>query len=148
ARVDGRSIFLDAGTRPFPGRWRTESGLPGSKHPQPRSRSSVLADAGPHAPHHPYLSSLESRYPRAMKSSSRSIPPLEKVLDTPSAADDVRIEGVGPEGSLPLTPERLRSESSGNLFGLTQNAGMGWNPRELGRPEYLIVSTQGGLRDE
>jgi putative YjhG/YagF family dehydratase len=42
----------------------------------------------------------------------------------------------------------LRGEPSGNLFGLTQDAGMGWNPRELGRPEYLIISTQGGLRGD
>jgi putative YjhG/YagF family dehydratase len=41
----------------------------------------------------------------------------------------------------------LLNEPSGNLFGLTQNAGMGWNPEDLGRPQYLIISTQGGLRD-
>jgi xylonate dehydratase len=38
-------------------------------------------------------------------------------------------------------------ESSGNLFGLTQNAGMDWNPDDVGRAQYLIVSTRGGLRD-
>jgi putative YjhG/YagF family dehydratase len=32
------------------------------------------------------------------------------------------------------------------LFGLTQNAGMGWNPAEVGRKQFLILSTQGGLR--
>jgi putative YjhG/YagF family dehydratase len=42
----------------------------------------------------------------------------------------------------------LRSEPSGNLFGLTQDAGMGWNPDALGGPEYLILSTMGGLRNE
>jgi putative YjhG/YagF family dehydratase len=41
----------------------------------------------------------------------------------------------------------LRDEPSGTLFGMTQNAGMGWNPADVGRPQYLIVSTQGGLRD-
>jgi dihydroxyacid dehydratase/phosphogluconate dehydratase len=35
---------------------------------------------------------------------------------------------------------------SGHLFGYSQNAGMGWNPAELGRREYLILSTQGGIR--
>src|SRR5262249_58535619 len=35
---------------------------------------------------------------------------------------------------------------SGNIFGLTQNAGMGWNPAEVGRRQFLILSTQGGLR--
>jgi putative YjhG/YagF family dehydratase len=40
----------------------------------------------------------------------------------------------------------LLERPSGDLFGLTQNAGMGWDPRELGRPQYLILSTQGGIR--
>ena len=42
----------------------------------------------------------------------------------------------------------LLEEPSGNLFGMTQDAGMGWNPAEVGRPQFLIVSTQGGLRAE
>jgi putative YjhG/YagF family dehydratase len=29
---------------------------------------------------------------------------------------------------------------------MTQNAGMGWNPTEVGRKQFLILSTQGGLR--
>jgi putative YjhG/YagF family dehydratase len=53
---------------------------------------------------------------------------------------------VGPSGQLPLTPEQLRHAPSGDLFGWTQNAGMGWDPATLGRPEFLILSTQGGLR--
>ena len=52
----------------------------------------------------------------------------------------------GPRGSLPLTAEMLRDSPSGDIFGLTQNAGMGWDPRELGRPQYLMLSTQGGVR--
>src|SRR3954469_708868 len=40
----------------------------------------------------------------------------------------------------------LRARPSGDLFGWTQNAGMGWNPAELGRKQFLILSTQGGLR--
>src|SRR5687767_7781367 len=42
----------------------------------------------------------------------------------------------------------LRNEPSGNIFGLTQNAGMGWRPDALGGPQYVIVSTMGGLRSE
>jgi putative YjhG/YagF family dehydratase len=42
----------------------------------------------------------------------------------------------------------LLQEPSGNLFGLTQNVGMGWDPSEVGKPQYLMVSTQGGLRAE
>ena len=40
----------------------------------------------------------------------------------------------------------LLNSPSGDLFGLTQNAGMGWNPAEAGRKQFLILSTQGGLR--
>jgi putative YjhG/YagF family dehydratase len=40
----------------------------------------------------------------------------------------------------------LLERPSGDIFGLTQNAGMGWDPRELGRPQYLMLSTQGGIR--
>ncbi len=54
----------------------------------------------------------------------------------------------GPSGALPLSPEMLLTEPSGNLFGLTQNAGMGWEPNRLLDPEFLILSTHGGLRAE
>ena len=54
----------------------------------------------------------------------------------------------GPQGQLPLTEQLLNHSPSGDLFGMTQNAGMGWNPNELLRDQYLILSTQGGLRSE
>jgi putative YjhG/YagF family dehydratase len=40
----------------------------------------------------------------------------------------------------------LLSQPSGNLFGLSQDAGMGWDPTRLLDPEYLILSTHGGMR--
>jgi putative YjhG/YagF family dehydratase len=52
----------------------------------------------------------------------------------------------GPAGKLPLTDEMLRHWASGHLFGLTQNAGMGWKPEDMLGPQYLILSTQGGVR--
>ncbi len=58
----------------------------------------------------------------------------------------IQTRGSGPAGSLPLTEEMLSQSPSGDLFGLTQNAGMGWNPSELGLKQFLILSTQGGLR--
>lgn len=61
---------------------------------------------------------------------------------------DITTEGPGPQGRLPLTPEILRTAPSGEIFGWTQDAGMGWNPAELGRKEFLILSTQGGIRGE
>ncbi len=54
--------------------------------------------------------------------------------------------GEGPAGSLPLDEDMLRNAPSGDLFGLTQNAGMGWRPSRLRQPEFLILSTQGGIR--
>lgn len=59
---------------------------------------------------------------------------------------ELRTSGAGPAGSLPLTEEMLRNWASGDLFGMTQNAGMGWRPAELTRPEFLILSTSGGIR--
>lgn len=59
---------------------------------------------------------------------------------------DVVTRAPGPSGSLPLTDEMLRKWPSGHLFGLTQNAGMGWSPKEMLGPQFLVLSTQGGVR--
>ncbi len=58
----------------------------------------------------------------------------------------VNTHAPGPAGQLPLPAEWLRETASGNVFGWTQDAGMGWNPAQLGKPEFLILSTQGGIR--
>ena len=60
----------------------------------------------------------------------------------------IHTKAPGPTGSLPLTDEMLRERPSGDLFGWSQNAGMGWRADEMGRAPYLILSTQGGLRGE
>ena len=59
---------------------------------------------------------------------------------------DVSTRAPGPTGALPLTPQMLRERPSGDLFGWTQNAGMGWNPAALGGKEFLMLSTHGGIR--
>jgi xylonate dehydratase len=59
---------------------------------------------------------------------------------------DVETSADGPSGLLPLTPEFLRESPSGDVFALSQNAGMGWNPARTRGDEFLILSTQGGLR--
>src|SRR5215204_1468068 len=59
---------------------------------------------------------------------------------------DVSTRASGPAGALPLTAEMLRDRPSGDLFGWTQNAGMGWEPAALGGREFLILSTHGGIR--
>ena len=63
-----------------------------------------------------------------------------------SSLFDVQTNATGPTGSLPLDEEFLRNAPSGDIFGLTQDAGMGWSPRRLRNPEFLILSTQGGIR--
>ena len=59
----------------------------------------------------------------------------------------VQTKAAGPPGFLPLTPEMLLERPSGDIFALSQNAGMGWNPSHLNRREFLILSTQGGIRN-
>ncbi|MEX0977904.1 MAG: dihydroxy-acid dehydratase, partial [Pirellulales bacterium] len=66
-------------------------------------------------------------------------------------SDDPRIYEVlthaaGPQGKLPLDDDMLRNWSSGDLFGWSQNAGMGWDPRAMTGPQFLLLSTQGGMR--
>jgi putative YjhG/YagF family dehydratase len=68
------------------------------------------------------------------------------VEPTDPAVYDLVTATPGPAGRLPLTPELLRNAPSGDLFGWTQNVGMGLNPADLGRKEFLILSTHGGLR--
>src|SRR5438477_12024024 len=77
-----------------------------------------------------------------------ALPSLESVLGSASAVAAGRLAGEGPAGRLPLTADMLREEPSGNVFGLTQNVGMGWSPAALDGPQYVIVSTHGGLRSE
>ncbi len=59
---------------------------------------------------------------------------------------NVQTTAAGPQGSLPLSPEMLRESPSGDLFGLSQNAGMGWPVTEMLGPQFLMLSTQGGMR--
>ncbi len=70
----------------------------------------------------------------------------EIVGETDDEIYQVRTRAPGPSGKLPLTIEQVVEAPSGHIFGYSQNAGMGWNPDELGRGEFLIVSTQGGIR--
>ena len=59
---------------------------------------------------------------------------------------DVRTKVPGPKGALPLTPDILLHRPSGDIFGWTQNAGMGWDPSKLANKEVLLLSTHGGIR--
>jgi len=59
---------------------------------------------------------------------------------------DVPSRAPGPQGRLPYTPEMLRERPSGDLYGWTMNAAMGWEPARMNAEEVLILSTHGGLR--
>ncbi|EDY21360.1 dehydratase, YjhG/YagF family [Chthoniobacter flavus Ellin428] len=65
--------------------------------------------------------------------------------DDPSIYE-LRTRAPGPAGALPLTEDLLRTAPSGDLFGLTQNVGMGWEPERANDRQFLILSTAGGLR--
>jgi len=58
----------------------------------------------------------------------------------------IQTRATGPVGKLPLTEDQLLNSPSGDLFGLSQNVGMGWNAGQAGQDQFLILSTQGGLR--
>lgn len=58
----------------------------------------------------------------------------------------ISTKAKGPQGSLPLTEEMLREWPSGDLFGLSQSVGMGWDPQTVTGKQFLLLSTQGGLR--
>ncbi len=77
----------------------------------------------------------------------RQPPSTENIFGSP-AESDYRIvtSSPGPPGQLPVEAEDLLGRPSGDIFGWTQDVGMGWNPAELRRPEFLILSTQGGIR--
>ena len=71
---------------------------------------------------------------------------FDVIVESDRAVWAIETAGAGPQGRLPLTAEMLLEQPSGDIFGLTQNAGMGWDPRELLRPQFLTLSTQGGIR--
>jgi len=71
---------------------------------------------------------------------------LSELLETDFWGLRDQTSAPGPQGELPLTDEILKTWSSGDLFGLTQAAGMGWKPEDLLGEQYLVVSTQGGVR--
>ena len=73
---------------------------------------------------------------------------LNALLSGEDSIYDIRTKAPGPEGALPLTDDMLKERPSGDIFGMTQNAGMGWRASELGRRQFLILSTQGGIRAE
>ena len=60
----------------------------------------------------------------------------------------IRTHSSGPSGTINLTEEVLRHAPSGNLFGLSQNVGMGWDAKNFLGPQFLILNSHGGVRAE
>jgi putative YjhG/YagF family dehydratase len=78
---------------------------------------------------------------------SLDMPPFDERFDSgdPSLYD-VITHGPGPQGKLPLTGKMLRHRPSGDAFGMTEDAGMGWEPAALAGPQYVMISNLGGVR--
>jgi putative YjhG/YagF family dehydratase len=73
--------------------------------------------------------------------------PLEAILSNDDESlYDVATHAPGPPGELPVSERVLADAPSGDLFGLVQNIGMGWEPSRASADTYVLLSHQGGLR--
>ncbi len=73
--------------------------------------------------------------------------PLENILGSDEESIyNIVTHAPGPKGLLPLTEDVLRSAPSGEIFAMSQNVGMGWDPARLSDRQFLLLSTQGGIR--
>jgi len=71
----------------------------------------------------------------------------DELLESPDESIlEVATYGPGPEGEVPLTAEMLSHRPSGDAFGMTEDAGMGWEPAALAGPQFVMLSTMGGIR--
>ncbi len=59
---------------------------------------------------------------------------------------DVATHAPGPAGELPLGKDFLAGAPSGDLFGMIQDVGMGWEPSQVNADAFLLLSHQGGIR--
>ncbi|MEM7011305.1 MAG: YjhG/YagF family D-xylonate dehydratase [Verrucomicrobiota bacterium] len=74
---------------------------------------------------------------------------MNPILDSKDdAIFQIRTTAKGLGGELPFQQEFLAKRPSGDIFGWTQNVGMGWDPRKLSGNDFAILSTQGGIRAE
>ncbi|MCJ8331308.1 MAG: dihydroxy-acid dehydratase, partial [Lentisphaeria bacterium] len=70
-------------------------------------------------------------------------------LDTSEDAYKIKTKASPKEGvALPYTEEFLTKETSGDAFGMVQDAGMGWQPSAISNNHVLILTTLGGIREE
>lgn len=71
---------------------------------------------------------------------------IETILGDELHVRRSRLVGRSPRGKLPVDDKLLRNQPSGHLFGMTEDAGMGWDPEQTDGPRILLLSTKGGLR--
>ncbi len=72
---------------------------------------------------------------------------FEEILDSrDNGIYDVATNGPGPQGELPLTEDAIVNNPSGDIFGMSHGAGMGWDPAKSTQEQFLLISTQGGIR--
>jgi putative YjhG/YagF family dehydratase len=72
---------------------------------------------------------------------------LEDILDSRDhSIYEVTTDAPGSQGELPLTEDLLVDSPSGDIFGMSQNTGMGWEPSKLAQEQFLLLSNQGGIR--
>lgn len=84
---------------------------------------------------------------RSMDEQTADLSPADVLgADGKTASWEFATRAPGPEGRLPFTEEFLLNDASGYHFAMSQNAGMGWNPAELLRKQFAILSTAGGMR--
>jgi putative YjhG/YagF family dehydratase len=82
-----------------------------------------------------------------VKTDRPACPTAGELLDSGDPAlYEVTTHGPGPTGKLPLSDALLRDQPSGDAFGMSQDAGMGWDPAQVARPQYVLLSTLGGVR--
>lgn len=67
--------------------------------------------------------------------------------DDPSLLE-VQTSAPGPAGRLPLSDALLRHGASGDHFGMSQDVGMGWPADKVAGPQFVLLSTMGGLRGD
>ncbi len=72
---------------------------------------------------------------------------FEEIVDSRSSGIyDVATKGPGPQGGLPLTDDAIANSPSGDIFGMSHDVGMGWEPAKSAQEQFLLISTQGGIR--
>jgi putative YjhG/YagF family dehydratase len=71
----------------------------------------------------------------------------EDILDSKNEGIyNITTNATGPQGCLPLNGDLLINAPSGDIFGMIQNVGMGAEPSKLEQEQFLLLSTQGGIR--